>query len=74
MENTLAISPCDYRAMILDQIKLNLVKEILFNSNNRLTWDKKELSFEIDEMQVKLLFPEEYEANLKERKKELGNV
>lgn len=74
MGNTLVISPDDYRTMILDQIKLNLVKKILFNSNNRLTWDKENLSFEIDERQVKLLFPEEYEANLKEKKKELGNV
>lgn len=74
MENRLAVNSDDYCTMILDQNKLNLVKKILFNSNNRLTWDKKELSFEIDERQVKLIFPEEYEANLKERKKELGNV
>ena len=55
-----------YAELINASGKLKLVKKILFNEENRLSYDKKNISFSIDSRCVKLIFPNEYETRLKE--------
>ena len=55
-----------YAELINAREKLKFVKKILFNEENRLSYDKKNITFSIDSPCVKLIFPEEYETRLKE--------
>ena len=55
-----------YAELINAREKLKFVKKILFNEENRLSYDKKNISFSIDSPCVKLIFPDEYGARLKE--------
>ena len=58
-----------YEELLNAKAKLDFVKRIIFSGDNRLTYDKKDISFEVSEQCVKLLFPEEYETQLKELKR-----
>ena len=55
-----------YEELLNSKAKLDFVKRIVFSGDNRLTYDKKDIIFNINEQCVKLLFPEEYETRLKE--------
>ena len=55
-----------YAELINAREKLKFVKKILFNEENRLSYNKKDVLFSIDSPCVKLIFPEEYETRLKE--------
>lgn len=55
-----------YMKLINAQQYLYFIKKILFNADNKLTYNKKDIIFNINEQCVKLLFPDEYEVQLKE--------
>lgn len=70
MENqNVSIELSIYEELLNAKAKLDFVKRIIFSGDNRLTYDKKDISFDVSEQCVKLLFPEEYETQLKELKR-----
>ena len=74
-ENKVLIDLARYDELLLAEMQLQLAKQILFNENNTLTYDKKDVRFEIDKSQVKLVFPYDYNLHfLGVQKKEGENV
>ena len=64
-----------YNELLALEYELQLAKGILFNDCNRLSYDKKEVYFNVDAAQVKLVFPCDYNLHLIGlRKKEGENV
>lgn len=53
-----------YDELLTAEHDLQLAKQILFNENNTL-WQKKDVIFKIDESQVKLAFPYDYNLHQK---------
>ena len=67
MENQyVSIDLSTYAELINAREKLKFVKKILFKEENRLSYNKKDISFSIDLSCVKLILPEEYGTQLKE--------
>ena len=74
-ENKVLIDLARYDELLLQETQLLLAKQILFNEKNTLTYDKKDVRFEIDKSQVKLVFPCDYNLHfLGLQKKEGENV
>ena len=49
-----------YDELTQAEYNLTLLRDILFNDNNRLYYDKSHINFCINAEQVKLVFPAEY--------------
>lgn len=74
-ENKVLIDLDRYDELLTAEHDLQLAKQILFNDCNRLSYDKKEVYFNVDTAQVKLAFPCDYNLHLIGlRKKEGENV
>ena len=74
-QNNVTIDLERYNELLTAEYELQLAKGILFNDCNRLSCDKKEVYFNVDETQVKLVFPCDYNLHLIGlRKKEGENV
>ena len=63
-QNKVTIDLERYDELLLQEMELQLAKQILFNENNTL-WQKKDVVFKIDESQVKLAFPCDYNLHQK---------
>ena len=75
MENTVLIDLERYNELLIAEHELQLAKQILFNKDNRLNYSKKYVQFMIDEGQVKLVFPCDYNLHYQGiYKKEEENV
>ena len=59
-QNNVTIDLKRYNELLTAEYELQLAKQIIFNSNNTLSYNKKYPCFAIDENQVKLVFPNEY--------------
>lgn len=68
-----AIDIVRYNELLKEEMQLNLVKRILFNGDNSLSYDKQEIMFSPDYKQVKLAFPFEYSNALNALQKESRN-
>lgn len=74
-QNNVTIDLNRYNELLVFEYKLQLAKQILFNDCNRLSYDKNGVYFNVDEAQVKLVFPYDYNLHLIGlRKKEGENV
>lgn len=74
-QNNVTIDLERYNELLALEYELQLAKQILFNDCNRLSFDEKEVYFNVDTAQVKLLFPYDYNLHLIGlRKKEGENV
>ena len=74
MKNNVTIDLERYDELLLQETQLQLAKQILFNQNNHL-YKSENVIFNIDENQVKLVFPCDYNLHLIGlRKKEGENV
>lgn len=58
--NFVTINLDRYNELLTAETELQYAKQILFNKNNRLNYDKSGVYFEIDENQAKLIFPTDY--------------
>ena len=65
-ENKVSLDLEVYEELLNAKSKLNFVRKIIFNKENRLSYNKEDISFSIDAPCVKLIFPEEYGTQLKE--------
>ncbi len=74
-QNNITIDLERYNELLTVEYELQLAKGILFNDCNRLSYDKNGVYFNVDEAQVKLVFPCDYKLHLIGlRKKEGENV
>lgn len=74
-QNNVTIDLNRYNELLVFEYELQLAKQILFNDCNRLSYDKNGVYFNVDEAQVKLVFPYDYNLHLIGlRKKEGENV
>ena len=64
MENKVSIDLERYDELLLAEHELQLAKQILFNKNNGLAINKQYPVFVIDESQVQLAFPYDYNLHL----------
>ena len=62
--NNITIDLDRYNVLLTAEYELQLAKGILFNDCNRLSYDKNGVHFNIDEAQVKLVFPCDYNLHL----------
>ena len=62
-ENKVLIDLDRYDELLTAEYDLQLAKQILFNQNNHL-YKSKNVIFNIDENQVKLVFPYDYNLHL----------
>lgn len=70
--NNVTIDLERYDELLLQEMQLQLAKQILFNKEN-LLYQEKNVIFKVDENQVKLAFPLDYSLHfegLKKREKE----
>lgn len=58
--NNIIIDLDRYNELLNAETQLQYAKQILFNKNNMLSYDKSGVYFEIDENQVNLIFPTDY--------------
>lgn len=65
-ENKVSLDLEVYEELLNAKSKLNFVRKIIFNKENRLSYNKEDISFSIDSPCVKLIFPEEYGTQLNE--------
>lgn len=63
-ENKVLIDLDRYDELLTAEHDLQLAKGILFNDCNRLSYDKNGVYFNVDEAQVKLVFPCDYNLHL----------
>ena len=63
-QNNITIDLKRYNELLTAEYELLLAKGILFNDCNRLSYDKKEVYFNVDTAQVKLVFPCDYNLHL----------
>ena len=74
-QNNVTIDLNRYNELLVFEYELQLAKQILFNDCNRLSYDKNGVHFNIDEAQVKLVFPCDYNLHfIGLQKKEGENV
>ena len=59
-ENKVLIDLKRYNELILADLNLQIAKQILFNSSNRLSYNKESVMFDIDANLVKAIFPTGY--------------
>ena len=62
--NNITIDLDWYIVLLTAEYELKLAKVILFYDCNRLNFDKNGVYFDIDEAQVKLVFPCDYKLHL----------
>ena len=60
-----AIDIVRYNELLKDEMELKLVKRTLFNGDNSLSYNKQEIIFSPDCKQIRILFPDDYSAELK---------
>lgn len=53
-----------YEELLLAENQLELAKQIIFNCENRLNYNKKAVNFVIDDAQVRLVFPCDHHLHL----------
>lgn len=63
-QNNVTIDLERYDELLTLEYELQLAKQILFNDCNRLSYDKTGVYFNVDEAQVKLVFPYDYNSHL----------
>lgn len=63
-QNNVTIDLNRYNELLVFEYELQLAKQILFNDCNRLSYDKNGVYFNVDEAQVKLVFPYDYNLHL----------
>lgn len=64
-ENKVSLDLEVYEELLNAKSKLNFVRKIIFNKKNTLSYNKEDISFSIDALCVKLIFPEEYADQIK---------
>ena len=70
-----AIDIVRYNELLKEEIELKLVKRTLFNGGNSLSYDGQEIMFSPDCKQIRLLFPNDYSAELNRlQKARVANV
>lgn len=62
-QNKVTIDLERYNELLLQEMELQLAKQIIFNQNNCL-YQGKDVVFSIDGSQVKLVFPMDYHLHL----------
>lgn len=71
-ENKIILSTDRYEELVNVEIRLEMLKQVLFDKNyTRLNYDKSGLYFNPNSEALKLLFPDRYNAILKQLFEEL---